>query len=146
MKIILLKDIPNLGKKGEVKDVTDGYAINFLFPENAAVQASESGLKKLEEEKRTVIRKENKAARMARQAAKTLDGYELIMKVKVNEKGGMYGSLGEKEIIAELKKAGFDLTGAKISKKESIKELGRYELTAEFPGGYEARIVVELES
>ncbi|EKD33165.1 MAG: hypothetical protein ACD_76C00078G0002 [uncultured bacterium] len=146
MKVILLKDVPSLGKKGDIKDVAEGHAVNFLFPENAAVQATESALAKLKEEKLTAVRKENKAAKAARESAKKLDGFELLMKVKVNDKGGLYGSIGEKEIFAELKKAKFDLTGAKIANKEPIKELGKHELTVEFSGGYEAGVIVELES
>lgn len=102
MKVILLKDVRGAGQHGEVKNVADGYAINFLFPQKLAEPATEEKIKKLEDEKG-----EREAARLARedklvQSIISLRDKTITLKVRATEKGGLFKSVGPKEIAKAI--------------------------------------------
>ena len=145
MKVILLCDIAGRGYKGDVLDVSDGYARNFLFPQACAVPATPEALqkRKAEDDKRTREAKEQNKA--ARKTAESLDGKEILMCAKANEDGTLYAAVREKDIAAALKKHGFSVPENAIILPGHIKDAGDYKITAEFSGGFEAEFKLTVE-
>ncbi len=146
MKVVLLKDVPKKGYKGEVVNVNEGYARNFLFPQNLAVQATEEAIRKVEQEKKQKSKKDDKAMKAAAAAAKKLDGYELKMAEKTNEDGGLYAAVTAEIIAKALKKAKFDVTAESVELADPIKEVGEREVLVNLPHGFEATIRLTVES
>ncbi|OGZ33038.1 MAG: 50S ribosomal protein L9 [Candidatus Portnoybacteria bacterium RIFCSPLOWO2_12_FULL_39_9] len=142
MKIILLQDIDNIGKKHDVKKVADGYARNFLFPKKMAVLASSANLKDLEEKKKVAVQKAEEELKIFQDQAGQLDGLELEILAKVQEDGKLFGSIAAANIINKLKERGIEIKKEQIKLKEPIKELGEYEVPVEFPHNLEAKLKV----
>jgi len=97
MKVILLKDIDNLGRKNETKDVPAGFARNFLIPKGLVLPATEKNLKKLEEQKKQDEEKAAKELKEQEKLASTLDGREVIIKVAVGKEGQLFESINKKK-------------------------------------------------
>jgi len=132
MKVILLQNIKGVGQIGDVKDVHDGYAKNFLFPKNLAKSATPSALKEAEtlRERREVIMKEE--ADKAQQVADKLRDMTLELSEKTNEKGKLFAAVGKKEIIQNIKeKTGVQLEDSMIQLDEHIKTVGEHEVHLE---------------
>ncbi len=145
MKVILLKDVQDLGKKYEVKNVKEGYARNFLFPQNLAKPATKSNLEWLEKEKELEVRKMEEQLKAVQAQVVKIDGFELEIKVKVGEKGELFESINQKRISAQLKAAGFEIAPEQIQLLEPIKDLGEHKVKITFPHGLEAEISVIVE-
>lgn len=147
MKVILLKDIENVGKKWEVKEVRDGYARNYLFPNNMAKPATsnslveEAELLRLKEEARA-----QKALEKVEALASSLDGYELKIPMTVAEDGTLYAAVNARQIASSLKEAGFNVPQKHIKLESPIKELGEFPVTLEFDHGLESEIRVIVEA
>lgn len=142
MKVILLKDIENLGRKFEVKEVSDGYARNRLFPDKLAKMATPDELKKLEKEK---TKKANQAeANLAgiEELIGKIDGTEIVIPMKIAKTGKLYESINAQKISLELKKIGFEVKKSQVALEHPIKELGEYNVKLEFDMGLEAEIRV----
>ena len=146
MKVILLKDVEKLGKKGDVKEVADGYARNFLIPNKLVVLATKSELAKLEEQKKIEAQKAEKELIRFQEIASQVDGLELEIPVKVSEDGKLFGTITANQIAESLKEKGFEIKKEQIKLEKPIKEIGEYEVTIEFPHNLEAKIkVIVLE-
>ncbi|MBI2640538.1 MAG: 50S ribosomal protein L9, partial [Candidatus Sungbacteria bacterium] len=104
MKVILSQDVPNVGRKNDVKDVSDGFARNFLFPKNLAKPATEQALKALAGQKAHAEREKSEEYQRARTIAEKLKALELHFKVKLGEKGRAFGSVTAVKIRDALKK------------------------------------------
>jgi len=129
MKVILVQDVKNLGKKGDVVNVADGYARNFLFPRNLAIEASPGNIARLEQEKKAMENKKEKEKREAVELAKKIEKCTVTLKVKAGEQGKLYGSINTKDIAEGLKSQfNIDIDKRKIVLKEPIKSLGSYEV------------------
>jgi len=144
MKIILVKDIKGLGKAGDIKEVADGYARNFLLPQKMAEAATENAVKEVEglakkrarEEKEKLAEKQKLAEKLKNKA----------VKIKAKEKGGkLFGSIGAKEISAELGKMGLKIAEKSIAIEKPIKEIGEKEIAVKLGGEVEVRIKVVVE-
>jgi large subunit ribosomal protein L9 len=144
MKVILLKDVQDLGKKYDVKDVSDGYARNFLFPKKLAMLATKGELKKLEEKREKERIEAEKDLAKNQEIIGRLEGLELEVEAKVGKEGGLYASISETQITKALKTKGFNLKNSqiKISTGEPIKELGEREIIIEFAHGLEAKVKI----
>lgn len=140
MKVILLQDIDKLGKKGDIKEVADGYARNLLIPNKMAVLASKSEIIKAEEQKKINTEKAEKELVLFQEVASQLDGFELEIPAKVGEDDKLFGAITAVKISEELKKNNFEIEKNKIKLKESIKEIGEYEIPIELPHNLEAKI------
>jgi len=140
MKVILTKDVFKLGKEDEVKEVADGYARNFLFPNDLAKPATEEALAQLEERKKQLAEIAEQDLQVTEEAVASLDGQEMEIAVKADEHGKLYGAINEIKIAKILKDKGFKVGRKQVKLAESIKELGDYEITVEFPHGLEAGI------
>lgn len=146
MKVILLKHVKTLGKEHEVVNVSDGYAENFLFPQNLAIQATAAALKRLEEKEKVVDRKAKREMSKVADLAKKLEGFELVLKEKASEQGHFYSAVTRKTIASGLKRAGFDVDENMIEIEKPFKEPGEHRLTINLPQGFEAEILVRLEA
>lgn len=144
MKVILLKDVKKLGREGDVVDVSDGYAMNFLFPQNLGIQASAQALQALQTKKKQASVKEKKELTRARKLADRLDGQEISLTAKMNEHGKLFAAVSQKEVAKALKSAGFDVDPDMIVIEKPMKETGEYRLTLDLPQGLEAEIVIEV--
>lgn len=127
MKIILLEDVKSLGKKGDIVNVNDGYARNFILPKKLGVEATGKNLNDLKLHKNN----EKKIALENLEAAKNLSGElaegKVELSIKVGEGGKTFGSVSSKEIAAAVKEQmGLDVDKKKIQLKEAIKSLGTH--------------------
>ncbi len=145
MKVILLRDVKELGMEGSVVEVSEGYARNFLFPQNLAVQASPQAINAAKEKKERVVKQTEKALNASRKLAQKLDGYEISVKAKMTDKGSLFGAVGVKEIIKALKAEGFIVEPEWIVINKPIKETGTHRLTLDLPHGLEAEISLTVE-
>lgn len=144
MKVILLQEVKSIGKKGEVVDVAEGYARNFLFPQHMAVEASAKALKERDDREKSAERKEKKEEKAERQLAAEIDGMEVTIQAKA-DKGKLYAAVNSKDIASAIKDLGYTVD-VKYIKSDPIKEPGTYELRVEFPSGFEATISVIVEA
>ena len=142
MKIILLQDIDKLGKKYEVKEVADGYARNFLFPKGLAKQATEDSLKWLEMQKEISAQKAEEELKKIEQEVMKIDGAEVLIPVKIGEKGQLFEKITAQKILENLKKQGFKLKKNQIKLKKPIEEIGEFSVKVEFEHNLEAAIKV----
>jgi len=142
MKVILLKDVPDIGKKGEVKNVSDGYAKNFLFSKKLAKQASKQALKELESEKETEAHQAEAELQQTQDLVSRIDGLEIEVPVKADESGNLYGSINDVKLCAIFKEKGFEVKKNQIKISQPIKALGEYPVTILFDHGLEADIKI----
>lgn len=142
MKIILLKDIPKLGKKYDVKDVADGYARNFLLPKGLAKLATGAAIKGLEQEKAKEEALAEEDLKKNEEVAAALEGQEIEMAVKMSEEGKLYAALTPQKIAKILGERGFNIKKNQIKIDSPIKELGEYDAIIEFPHGLEAKVKI----
>jgi len=140
MKVILLEDVDELGKKGEIKEVADGYARNLLIPKKMAVLASKSEVIRLEEQKKIDEEKAEKELIRFQEIASQIDGFELEIPVKIGEDNKLFGAITSAKISEELKKNNFKVEKNQVKLEEPIKEIGEYEIPIELPHNLEAKI------
>ncbi|MEE1086369.1 MAG: 50S ribosomal protein L9 [Schaedlerella sp.] len=127
MKVILLEDVKSLGKKGQIVDVNDGYARNFILKKKLGLEATGKNLNdlKLQKNNQEKIAKENLEA--AKKLAEELGASKVELKIKVGEGGRVFGSVSSKEIAAAVKaQLKLDIDKKKIQQKEAIKSLGTH--------------------
>lgn len=125
MKVILLKDVKGTGKKGEIKEVSDGYARNFLLKKKFAVEASNTNVKELDEKKKSQERKETIAFEEAVLMGKQMEEVNIEIFSKAGDGGRLFGSITSKEIAEQLKsQKGIEVDKRKISLDEPIRTLG----------------------
>ncbi|GEN31209.1 large subunit ribosomal protein L9 [Cerasibacillus quisquiliarum] len=125
MKVILLKDVKGQGKKGDVKKVSAGYARNYLFKNNLAVEATPGNLKQLEAKKRKLDEQAKQEKAEAIELKKALEKITVELKAKSGEGGRLFGSITNKQIADALKKEhGFKIDRRKIELSDPIKSLG----------------------
>lgn len=128
MKVILEQDVKKLGKKGDVLEVSEGYARNFLLPKKYAVEASAVNLNAVKLQKNSEERKRQQAVDEAKLMAAQLSKIEVTLPVKIGENGKLFGSVGGKDVADMLKsKHNIDIDRRKIEIKEAIKGVGDYE-------------------
>lgn len=145
MKVVLLADIKNIGKVGDIKEVADGFARNFLFPKKLAEMATDSAIKKAESVKQKQSEIAKKDLEATQDLASQLDGKEVVISAKAKD-GKLFGSITAKNIVKELKKEKFEIKENSII-LEPIKELGEYDFKIELEHGIEVslRLIVKEE-
>lgn len=145
MKVILMKDVKALGKKGDVKEVADGYARNYLFPRSLAVEASTGNMKNLDQEKQTAKHRKEVEEAKARELAERLNKVEVTFKVKVGEGGRLFGSITGKEIAEEIKRvSGIGVDKKQIELDEVIKTLGQHPVGIKLYPGVVAKVSIRV--
>lgn len=128
MKVILLQNIKGLGQIGDAKNVSDGYARNFLLPRDLARAASQDALKQAEtlKKKQAVLLSEQK--KEALKMAEKLEGMEIKMSADASGEGHLYGSIGPKQIVQELKRHKLNLSEDQVELDKHIKTIGEHEI------------------
>lgn len=126
MKVVLQKDVKDLGKVGEILKVKEGFARNYLFPKKVAVLATEKKVKEFEHLKRVAELKKAKAVDERKVLITKLNGLVLDFKVQASETEKLFGSISNIDLSKELSKKGFDVDKSDISILEPIKVLGQH--------------------
>jgi len=128
MKVILRKNYDQLGKIGDLVDVKDGFARNFLLPRQIAYIATKGNIRSLEEEKQQITKKEVKELSAAKLLATELENVSITIPVKVGEEEKLFGSVTNQMISDAIKEKGFDIDKRKVDIAEPIKALGIYDI------------------
>lgn len=144
MKIILLENIKTLGNKGELKEVAEGYARNFLLPKNLAEIATPDSIDRLKQNQKQIQEKEKGEEEKMKKIASEIQGKKITIRAKA-EKNKLFGSIGTKEISEELKKINFDISEKSIILKEPIKNLGEKEISIQLGKNEKIKITVAVE-
>ena len=147
MKVILLQDVKEIGKKDDIVNVSDGYARNFLFPRKVAMEATDSAVKVVERKREAERRKEAEARAAAEQTAAKLKNKVVILKVKCGEKGRLYGSVTAQE-VADAIKAGYDVEvdKRKVEIKEAVRQLGDYEVNVRLYPNVSSKMILRVKN
>jgi len=143
MKVVLLKDVEKLGREGEIKEVAEGYARNFLIPQNFVKPATEQAVQEVELKKAKKAKSDQMELAEAQKIAEQLDGRELFVKVKEKD-GTLFGSVNEKTIAKNFSDEGMKIEPKNVKLEEPIKEVGDYDVKLELDHGLEANIKVIL--
>ena len=142
MKVVLLQDVKGHGKKGELCNVSDGYARNFLFPKKLAVEADNAALNELKNREQAAAHHKQEEINAAKATADALNGKEIVIKAKAGSNGKLFGSVTSKEIAAEIKnKLGIEIDKKKMSVAD-IKNFGEYTAEIKLYTGITAKITV----
>jgi large subunit ribosomal protein L9 len=128
MKVIFLKDVKNVAKAGEIKEVKEGYARNFLLKNGLAIEATEANLNNLKRKKEQEAIAEKNKIEEAKNLSKKLSNITLTLKRKAGEKGRLFGAITNTEIAEELEKMGLNIDKKLIELKNPIKEIGEYKI------------------
>lgn len=145
MKVILLKDVPKVGRKGEVKNVSDGYARNFLVAKGFATEATEKALLHIAKGEAAKAAEREKEEKEYRTLAKALSELELLFTLKLGEKGESFGSIGSSKILDALKAKKISLGEGTIDLESPIKTLGAHKIRVSFPHNISGEVIVQVE-
>lgn len=124
MKVLLCEDIETLGWYGDVVDVRQGYARNYLLPQRLATIPTEAKIKAMADEKAKRAEQREVVVENFKKAADAVNGAEVVLAAKANEQGHLFGSVTEKEIAANLRQQGFEVADKFVHLDEHIKEIG----------------------
>ena len=144
MKIILMDDVPALGRRGEVRDVSDGYARNYLLPHKLALHATSANLKNLEQIK---VRQDAAAAKLTAQAraqARAIEALHFTQARQASDEGRLFGSIGKADLAAFLSQQGVEVERRRITLDEPIKTIGDFSVPVRLHGDVTARLRVSV--
>ncbi len=146
MKVILSKDVQGTGKAGEVKEVADGYARNYLIPRKLAIPASGGALKDVEQKKASEQKKLAAEEAAARALGERLTGAPVVLTAKVGDQGRLYGSITSGDIAEQLSAhLGQAIDKRKIDLEEPIRQLGTFEVTIRLHRAVTAKVKVDVQ-
>jgi large subunit ribosomal protein L9 len=132
MKVLLTEDIKRLGWLGDVVDVNEGYARNYLLPQRLAKVATEGNIRAIAEEKAKRAEQRLQERKRIEKAAEAVDGAEAVLAARANEQGVLFGSITEPMIAANLRAQGFEVADQIVKMPEHIKHLGTHEVSLRF--------------
>lgn len=144
MKVVLRQDFENLGKFGDIVNVRDGYARNFLIPRKIALPATPGNIRMIENEKRQKAFKLEKERLTAQQLAERLAGLEITIPMRAGENERLFGSVTPQMIANEIAKLGIEIERKKILLDEPIKSLGNYEVVVKLHPDVNVKIKVNI--
>jgi large subunit ribosomal protein L9 len=145
VKVILTADVSKLGKSGEMKNVTDGYARNFLIPQKLAVPAAGGAYRAWQHDIASREEKRKREREEAEIAAQRISSTTLTMGVKVGEAGKLYGSITAKDIADALGRRGIVVDRHKVDLDEPLKSLGTYKVAVKVFSGMAPEVTVVVE-
>jgi large subunit ribosomal protein L9 len=146
VKVILKEDVQNLGEMGEIVNVSDGYARNFLIPRKLAAVADKKNVRELEHEKRVIDRRADKLKADAQTLADRISAVTINIKAKAGEEEKLFGSVTAMDVAEALKAEGFDVDKKKIVIEEPIKRLGTHAVAVKVGKDVTATVNVEVEA
>jgi len=132
MKVLLCEDIDKLGWLGDVVEVSEGYARNYLLPQRLAKPATEGAIRSISEEKAKRAEQRKLEGRRLQAAAEAVDGAEAVVAAKANEQGHLFGSVTARQIGANLRSQGFEVADEIVQLPEHIKQVGTHAVTLKF--------------
>ena len=145
MKVILTNDVPKLGKSGELKTVADGFATNYLIPNQLAVPAAGGAFRAWQHDIASREEKRKRERDDAEIAANRIAGTTLTMGVKVGEGGKLYGSITAKDIADALGRRGIEVDRHKVDLEEPLKSLGTYKVAVKVMSGMSPEVTIVVE-
>jgi large subunit ribosomal protein L9 len=145
MKVLLQKDVKDLGKVGEMVNVSEGFARNFLFPRKLAAVATEGKVKEFEHLKRVAEIKKKKAMAERQEVLKQISGKTVLFKMQAGESDKLFGTVTTSDISRELSRMGFEIDKRDIHLEEPIKMLGQHKATIKYGEGIEAPLQITVE-
>lgn len=147
MKVILKEDVKALGKKGKVCEVSDGYARNFLIPRGLAVEATQGNVQDLAHKKKQEDLRKQKEKEAAEDLKNKIENMKIVLKVKVGEKGRLFGSVTNKEIAETLEKVyNIKIDKRKIELSDAIKNVGDHSVIIKIHSEVTADLKVSVEA
>ncbi|WEG34827.1 50S ribosomal protein L9 [Amygdalobacter indicium] len=146
MKVILLADVKNVGKKDTILDVSEGYANNFLLKKKLAVLADNKNLNLLQQKKGSEDAKAAREKQAASELAATINGKTFVLKMKAGEGGKLYGALTANDVAEVLENSGYKVDRRAISLNGNIKNIGRVTCHLKLYRGVTAEINVNVEA
>ena len=146
MKVLLCEDVENLGFLGDVVEVKDGYARNYLLPQQIAIAPNEVNIKSLSEAKAKRAEERKLSLEQLSRAAEAVEGAEAVLAAKANELGHLFGSVTRRDIAANLRDQGFEVADEMVQLSEHIKEVGTHEVTLKITPDLTANISVIVVS
>lgn len=145
MKVILKQDVKGTGKKGDILDVSDGYAKNFLLKKGLAEQASSVAVNSIKIQKEAEERRKAEEIKEIKALAAKINKTEVILTIKCGENGKVFGSVTSKEIASKLEDLGYNIDKKKILLKDSIKTVGSFPVDIRMMEGVVAKIIVTVK-
>jgi large subunit ribosomal protein L9 len=139
MKIILIEDVKNLGSKGDIKEVAEGYARNFLMPRKLAGMATEASMKNAETRKEKEKEESKRKQEEAENLLKKIRGKKITITSKEKE-GKLFGSISAKDIVKELAKENFAIDEKAVKMENPIRKIGNYTIKVVLGKGLEAKL------
>jgi large subunit ribosomal protein L9 len=145
MKVILKKDVKDLGRTGDMVNVSGGFARNFLFPRSLAAEATEARMKEFEHWQRVATSRKNKAREEKSQLLEQIKKVTVVFKMTAGEKDKLFGSVTTKDVADELVKKGFPVEKKDVVIEDAIKVLGQHQAKVSFGEGLETTIAISVE-
>ena len=146
MRVVFLDDVENVARAGEIKEVKDGYARNFLLPRKLAAAANAATVQQAEAKARALAKEQEKLDEAARGVAEKLSGTSIVITARVGSEGRLFGSVTSSDIAEELTKRGsVAVDHRQVALGQPIKEIGRYELDVSLTRNVKAQIMVEVK-
>lgn len=147
IKVILLEDVESYGRSGEIVEVSEGYARNFLFPQTKAALATSQVEKQVEKNKSRVEQAEKEQLADSQKQADELDGSELTITARVKDGDEIYGKINKKDIVEALKtQADLTIATKDIGLAKPIASLGTYDVIVNLPNGVDTKIKIFVEA
>ncbi|MBP8981124.1 MAG: 50S ribosomal protein L9 [Syntrophobacterales bacterium] len=144
MKVLLKQNIDDLGKIGDILNVADGYARNYLIPKGLATEASSKTIHALEHERKRLLQRAEKEKQRAAELFARINGLKCVIPRRVGEQDKLFGSVNNKDIEAALKAMELDVDRKAVILGEPIKSLGEYPVRIKLPAGLSAEILVQV--
>ncbi|MBC7345509.1 MAG: 50S ribosomal protein L9, partial [Clostridia bacterium] len=145
MKVILLEEVKNLGGRGALVNVADGYARNYLFPKKLALPATPANIKRLERERERIRLLEEREIEEAQQQKEKLEGVQVSIPARAGEQGRLFGSVTAQDIALELERqSGIKVDKKKIELPETIKSLGTYQVVVRLHPSVTASLTIQV--
>ncbi len=146
MQVLLLKDVAGIGHAGDIKEVSGGYAKNYLFPKNLAIAASDGAQKQAQSLREAAERRRDRKLVEAKSLASRLDGQVLAFKVRAGEGDRLYGSITNSDIAEALSRiVGTEIERRQVDLEHPIKSLGAHPVPVKVASGVTATVVVQVE-
>lgn len=145
MKVLLLQDVKPQGKKGDIVEVNDGYARNFLIRRGLAKEATASVINETNQRRAADEKRRKEELEAAKQAASKLEGTTVEIAIRCGENGKPFGAVTGKEIAEKLTQMGYDIDKKKVVLKDAIKMVGNYHVELKLYAGVTTKVIVAVK-